>query len=78
MYLEEAEEIFAYWEDAPPVYQVASIIAQMLGWKPRRSVKTGPVQAANLNDLMLSGVFGSAPAGVADEFAELARMGRGV
>lgn len=35
MYLAEAEEIFRYWERHPPPYQMISIIAQMLGWKPR-------------------------------------------
>jgi hypothetical protein len=41
MYLDEAAEIFAYWERNPPVYQITAIIAQMLGWKPQRDEDRG-------------------------------------
>jgi hypothetical protein len=34
--LAETGRIFGYWERHPPVYQLVSIIAQMLGWKPRQ------------------------------------------
>ena len=34
MTLADAEEIFEYWEQNPPTYQAAGIIARMLGWKP--------------------------------------------
>lgn len=34
MYLSDAEEIFVYWERHPPTYQMVSVIAQFLGWKP--------------------------------------------
>jgi hypothetical protein len=39
MTLDNAEEIFSHWEQTPPTYQVAGIIAQILGWQPRRSRK---------------------------------------
>lgn len=48
MYLSEAEEIFAYWDRSPPVYQVVSLIAQMLGWKPQKHREVEPVDMAAL------------------------------
>jgi hypothetical protein len=46
--LDEASEIFAYWERNPPVYQMTAIIAQFLGWKPDRTTTSipGPVAEA--------------------------------
>lgn len=34
MTLAEAEEIFTYWADNPPVHVMLQVIARMLGWKP--------------------------------------------
>ncbi|HEU0218305.1 MAG TPA: hypothetical protein VFQ90_16750 [Stellaceae bacterium] len=34
MTLAQAEEIFAYWADNPPVHVMLQVIARMLGWKP--------------------------------------------
>jgi hypothetical protein len=34
MTLTEAEEIFGYWADNPPVHVMLQVIARMLGWKP--------------------------------------------
>lgn len=33
MYLDESEEIFGYWEENPPTYQMVGLIARMLGWE---------------------------------------------
>lgn len=33
MYLEEAHEVFEYWCDYPPTYQLVALIARMLGWE---------------------------------------------
>jgi hypothetical protein len=32
MYLEEADEVFQYWRESPPTYQLVGLIARMLGW----------------------------------------------
>jgi hypothetical protein len=34
MTLAEAGQIFAYWEENPPVHLMVQTIARMLGWKP--------------------------------------------
>ena len=36
MTLAEAEEIFDYWSENPPVHLMVQTIARMLGWKPAR------------------------------------------
>lgn len=41
MTLAEAEEIFAYWADNPPVHLMVQTIAAMLGWKKRPAVRAG-------------------------------------
>lgn len=45
MYLDEAEEIFGYWQEHPPTYQMVDLIARMLGWEgPERRVDDdGPI-----------------------------------
>lgn len=35
MTLAEAGEIFAYWENDPPVHLIGQAIARMFGWIPR-------------------------------------------
>ena len=35
MTLDEAGEIFRYWEHSPPAHLMLQTIAQMLGWTPR-------------------------------------------
>jgi hypothetical protein len=35
MYLAEADEIFQFWKDSPPTYQLVALIARMLGWEPQ-------------------------------------------
>lgn len=35
MTLDEAGEIFGYWEDNPPAHLMIQTIARMLGWEPR-------------------------------------------
>ena len=39
MTLAEAEEIFAYWADNPPVHLMVQTIAAMLGWKKRAAAR---------------------------------------
>lgn len=39
MYLAEAEEIFDYWRENPPTYQITAVIARMLGWEPAAKVE---------------------------------------
>jgi len=51
MTLAEAEEVFGYWERHPPVYQLTSIIAQMLGWKPSRATDDSATGAADWDSL---------------------------
>jgi hypothetical protein len=46
MTLDEAGEIFRYWEDNPPAHLMTQIIARLLGWQPPR-----PAPAASLADL---------------------------
>jgi len=38
MTLDEAGEIFAYWEQNPPAHLMLQTIARMLGWAPGRAV----------------------------------------
>jgi hypothetical protein len=45
MYLDEASEIFSYWERNPPVYQMTAIIAQIIGWKPSREAPAAQMPA---------------------------------
>jgi len=47
MTLAEAGEIFAYWENDPPVHLVVQTIARMLGWTPRPSA-TGPARVEEI------------------------------
>jgi len=43
MYLSEADEIFGYWEQSPPTYQLVDLIARMLGWEgPARQAGEPP------------------------------------
>ena len=60
MTLDEAGEIFRYWEDNPPAHLMTQIIARLLGWQPPR-----PAPAASLADLaaMPPPGLASAPAG---------------
>jgi hypothetical protein len=39
MTLAEAEEIFAYWADNPPMHLMVQTIAAMLGWKKRPAAR---------------------------------------
>lgn len=55
MYLAEAMEIFAYWERHPPVYQLVSIIAQGLGWKPAAASSAMPAATGSPTDNILAG-----------------------
>jgi hypothetical protein len=41
MTLAEAEEVFAYWADNPPVHLMMQTIAVMLGWKKRVAARPG-------------------------------------
>lgn len=49
MYLAEAEEVFYYWQDHPPTYQMVDLIARMLGWEgPKTRENDGNPPEMNL------------------------------
>jgi hypothetical protein len=65
MTLAEAEEVFTYWADNPPVHVMLQVIARILGWKPpERTMSTlGEVVAMAPPGLAVAdkGEFGMPP-----------------
>jgi hypothetical protein len=54
MYFAEAEEIFGYWEQSPPTYQLVGLIARMLGWEGPARELTEPPPMPEIDALMAS------------------------
>jgi hypothetical protein len=70
LYLDEAQETFAYWERNPPTYQMVSIIAQMLGWK-RPVGEAPPLPTLTAAEAAAIGKAAGLPGPVATSFEDM-------